>query len=61
MALIPLLGLYPGKALAAYVDCDAAYIWLIGSGLVFMFLAFAGLFWKSKVEAIASMLLFFKC
>ena len=58
MALIPLLGLYPGKASAAYVDYDAEQIWATGSGLVFMALVFFGLFRKSSVAAIAFMLLF---
>lgn len=31
IALIPLLGLYPGKTSAAYVDYDAEQIWAICS------------------------------
>ena len=59
MALIPLFGLYPGTVSAAYVNYHAENIWAIGSGLVFIVLAFAGLFRKSTVAAIAFMLLFY--
>lgn len=59
MALIPLVGLYPGVAYADYVNYDAEYFWVIGSGLVFMVLAFAGLFRKSTVAAFAFAILFY--
>ncbi|MEI9866045.1 MAG: hypothetical protein WDN00_16130 [Limisphaerales bacterium] len=57
-ALIPLYGLYPGETASDFSN-HAGQIWATSSGLVFAGLAVVGFFWKSKVAAIAFMVLFF--
>jgi hypothetical protein len=59
VALIPLFGLYPGPAATDNSDHGVELVWAAGSALVFAALAFVGLFRKSRVAAIAFMVLFF--
>ena len=59
VALIPLYGLYPGSDADDNSDYVVEQIWAACAGLTFVILALVGLFRKSKVAAIAFMVLFF--
>jgi hypothetical protein len=54
VVLLPLYGLYPGK-----INYQAEQLWAVGSGFVFLTLALIGIFRKSKMAAVAFMVLFF--
>jgi hypothetical protein len=59
VALIPLYGLYPDNGADDNSDYVVEQIWAACAGLVFAALALVGLFRRSRVAAIAFMVLFF--